>query len=98
MKITYANRKIEKVCTDYKAAVKAHGAQMAEKIHLRIKQISSKKSIELILQDRTGRCHLLKQDRKGQYAMDLTHPYRLIFEVHGNEVQIANIIEITDYH
>lgn len=37
-------------------------------------------------------------NRKGQYAVDLVHPYRLIFEKHGNEIQIAHIMEIVDYH
>ena len=30
--------------------------------------------------------------------MDLVHPYRLVFEKIGNELQIAQIIEIVDYH
>lgn len=40
----------------------------------------------------------LKGDRKGQYAMELTQPYRLIFTKRGNEIQIVNVIEIVDYH
>jgi len=28
----------------------------------------------------------------------LVHPYRLIFEKHGNEIQVAHIMEIVDYH
>lgn len=28
----------------------------------------------------------------------LVHPYRLVFEKNGEEIQIANIIEIVDYH
>lgn len=31
-------------------------------------------------------------------AVDLVHPYRLVFEKIGNEIQIANILEIVDYH
>ena len=38
------------------------------------------------------------QDRKGQYAMDLVHPYRLVFEKTGDKIQIANVMEIVDYH
>ncbi|OKZ58234.1 MAG: plasmid maintenance system killer protein [Clostridiales bacterium 44_9] len=34
----------------------------------------------------------------GQFAVDLVHPYRLVFEKNGEEIQIANIIEIVDYH
>lgn len=30
--------------------------------------------------------------------MDLVHPYRLVFEKIGNEIQIANVMEIVDYH
>ena len=37
-------------------------------------------------------------NRKGQYAVDLVHPYRLVFEKHGDEIQIAHIMEIVDYH
>lgn len=43
-------------------------------------------------------CHQLKGNRKNQFAVDLVHPYRLIFEKKGTEIQIANIIEIIDYH
>ncbi|EEA84175.1 MULTISPECIES: hypothetical protein [Peptacetobacter] len=32
------------------------------------------------------------------YALDLVHPYRLIFEKKGDEIQIASIKEIVDYH
>ena len=43
-------------------------------------------------------CHPLTGDRNGQFAVDLVHPYRLVFEKNGEEIQIANIIEIVDYH
>ena len=71
---------------------------MAEKIHLRIKQILAADSVEILLQYKIGRCHQLKGNRKEQYAMDLVHPYRLVFEKKGNEIQIAKIMEIVDYH
>ena len=71
---------------------------MAEKIYLRIKQISAALSVEMMIQYRIGRCHQLKGNRKEQYAMDLVHPYRLVFEKEGDEIQIACIIEIVDYH
>ena len=47
---------------------------------------------------RIGRCHQLKNNRKEQFAVDLVHPYRLVFEKKGEDVQIAFIIEIVDYH
>lgn len=45
-----------------------------------------------MIQFRIGRCHPLHNNRKGQYAVDLVHPYRLVFEINGNEIQIANIM------
>ena len=98
MEITYKNNKIRKICTDIKVAEKTYGAQMAEKIDMRIGEISAADTVEMMIQFRIGRCHPLTQNRKGQYAMDLVHPYRLVFEKKGNEIQIANILEIIDYH
>lgn len=98
MQIEYKNSRIKKVCTSVYEAEKKHGKKMAEKIHLRIKQISAAISIEMLIQYRIGRCHLLKGNRKEQYAMDLVHPYRLVFEKGENGIQVACIIEIVDYH
>ena len=98
MKITYKTRKIEKVCTIASEAEKKYGSEMAEKIHQRIDEIDASDTVEEMVQFHIGRCHLLKGNRKGQYAMDLVHPYRLIFEKTGDIIQIANVMEIVDYH
>ena len=71
---------------------------MAVKIQQRIDEISAVDSVEDMIQYRIGRCHLLNGDRIGQYAVDLIHPYRLVFEKRGKQIQIANIMEIVDYH
>ena len=71
---------------------------MAEKIDQRIGEITAADSIELMVKYRIGRCHQLKNNRKEQFAVDLVHPYRLVFEKKGEDVQIAFIIEIVDYH
>lgn len=71
---------------------------MAEKIQMRIDQIKASDSINQMIQFHIGRCHLLRGNRKNQFAMDLVHPYRLIFEEKDNEIKIANILGIVDYH
>lgn len=71
---------------------------MAEKLQLRMDQIEAATSVEMMLQFNIGRCHPLTGNRKKQYAVDLTHPYRLVFEKRGTEAQIAYIMEIVDYH
>ncbi len=98
MEVTYKSNRLEKLCTNAYAAEKKYGIQMAEKIKLRIDQITAALSVEMMLQFKVGRCHQLKGDRKDQFAVDLVHPYRLIFEKLGDDIQIANIMEIVDYH
>ncbi len=58
-----------------------------------------------------GRCHELHGDRKGQLALDLEHPRRLVF-VPANDpvptraeggldwsrVTVVKILEVVDYH
>ena len=51
-----------------------------------------------MIENHIGRCHRLQGNRSGQYAVDLEHPYRLIFSVNGEQIQIAKIEEIADYH
>ena len=96
--ITYKYKKIERICTDAKLAEKAYGTNMAQKIHQRIDEITAADSVEMMIEYRIGRCHPLTQNRKGQYAVDLVHPYRLVFEKINEKIQIAHILEIVDYH
>lgn len=98
MKVNYRNRKIEKVCTNAQAARKTYGDIMARKIHQRIDELNTADSVEMMVQYRIGSCHLLTGDRENQYALDLEHPYRLIFTQIGSEIQIAEVQEIIDYH
>lgn len=98
MDITYKNKKIKKVCTDANVAERTYSKEMAGKIHQRIDEITAADTVEMMIQFHIGRCHPLSQNRKGQYAVDLVHPYRLVFEKNGDKIQIANVLEIVDYH
>lgn len=98
MKIEYKNKSIEKVCTNASIAERKYGSEMAAKIHQRIGEITAAENVEQMIQFHLGRCHMLHYNRENQYAVDLVHPKRLVFEKKGNDIQIANIIEIVDYH
>ncbi len=98
MQIEYRNKCLEKVCTDASVAIKKYGIEMAEKIDQRIGEIKAADSVEQMIQFGVGRCHPLKGDRIGQYAVDLVHPQRLIFTKREDEIQIVKIMEIKDYH
>lgn len=98
MQLRYRTKTLEKECTDASVASKKYGIEMAQKIQMRIDQIKAAGSVEQMMKFKVGRCHKLKGGRKVQYSVDLVHPQRLIFEIIGNEIQIAYIVEITDYH
>ena len=98
MDITYRSRKLKKICTDAKTAERAFGREMAERIHQRIDEIRAADTVDMMIKFLIGRCHPLALNRKGQYAVDLVHPYRLVFKINGDQIQIADIIEIVDYH
>ena len=63
-----------------------------------LNEISAADTVEEMIEYHIGRCHQLTEDRKGEYAVDLVHPYRLVFTKKGEEIQIARIMEIVDYH
>ena len=98
MQINYRTKQLKKICENAEVATKKHGNQMAEKIHLRIDQIRAASSIEELIQYSIGRCHPLHGNREGQYAMDLTHPYRLVFVEDNNVISAVKIERIEDYH
>lgn len=98
MKVTFKNRKLEKICTNADTAERIYGLEMAGKIHQRIDEITAAESTEMLVSFHIGRCHPLRQNRKGQFAMDLVHPFRLVFEEKESGIRIARILEIVDYH
>jgi proteic killer suppression protein len=55
-------------------------------------------SVDDLVQYAIGRCHPLKGNRNGEFAMDLVHPYRLIFKKIDNVVELVRIMSIEDYH
>lgn len=73
---------------------------MARKIAQRINEMKSIDKVEEMIQYGLGRCHRLSGNRNDQYAVDLIHPYRMVFIKDGinNSIQIVKIISIEDYH
>lgn len=98
IEVTYKSNALKRICTDYGVAVRKHGQLMAEIIHRRISEIEAADSIEMLVRYKIGRCHPLQGNRRGQYAMDLIHPFRLILEPDEMSIRIVKVIEIEDYH
>mgnify|MGYP002625802940 CR=1 FL=1 len=98
MLIRYRTKKLQKICENPKEAVKKYGLNMALKIHQRIDEIRAFSRVKELIEWSIGRCHELSGDRKGQYSMDLEHPYRLIFTQYDDTTITVRIKEIVDYH
>ena len=110
VKITFRDKKLEKLANNQKAMVRALGTIRAKKFRLRLQQLKFSNNLEDV-RFMSGNCHELKGDRKGQWACDLDQPYRLIFaplevpiptNLAGQYIWIeilgVEIIEITNYH
>ncbi|PVZ68441.1 type II toxin-antitoxin system RelE/ParE family toxin [Pelagibaculum spongiae] len=98
MQIQFRTNKLEKCYLKHQQAIKAFGDQVAKKYIQRINTIKATTSIEDLMKLPGLRCHPLKGDRKGQYAVNLTGFYRLIFTMEGNTLKIAMIEEVSKHY
>ena len=80
------------------------------KLKLRLDSILASDNLA-VLKSLYGHCHALKGNRKGQWALNLDNPYRLIFEpiddplpksengwINLEKITTVRILEIGDYH
>jgi len=98
VKVTFRTRKLEREYRKGAMAIKAYGKQVGRKYVQRINIIKQARNIEELIGLPVLRCHLLKGDRKGQYAARLTGFYRLIFTLHGDALEVANIEEVSKHY
>jgi proteic killer suppression protein len=100
LEISFKTKKLERVCIDFASAKKKYSLEMAGKISQRLNELQAANSVENLVQYSVGRCHLLSGDMRGSFAMDLVHPYRLIFEKYETDAgdSCVRITNIKDYH
>ena len=111
MDIVFKTSKLQKECSDAKQMLKRHGPQRLKLLQKRLTELRAAAVLENIFKLPQARCHELRGDRKGELAVDLDHPYRLIFEVANDPKPIKpdggldwtkttaiRIIGIEDYH
>ena len=110
MKITFEDKKLEKLVNDDRKLVKEFGKLRAAKIKARLAQLKFATTLEEV-RNFPGNYHELINNRKGQWACDLDQPYRLVFTAHENpiptnadgryiwlEIKGVEVIEIINYH
>jgi len=110
MKIDFEDRKLEKLANDFKLLQRTYGAIGAKIIRRRLDDLDAANVLE-DMRNLPGKCHELREDRKGQLAVHVEEPDRLIFIPDHNPVPTTDndsmdwkaitdikIIEITNYH
>jgi proteic killer suppression protein len=111
MEIAFGSRKMQKLCNSEKEMRAKLGDRGAKVLQLRLAQTKAADTLEDLGKVPGARCHELTADRKGQLAVDLVHPRRLVFEPDHNprpekpdggldwqQVTRVIITEIVDYH
>ena len=111
MDIRFKNRKLAKRCNDETKLVHTYGPNNAKWITQRLNELSAMSNLAVARKLPQLRCHELEGDRKGQLAVDVRQPFRLVFEVDQDpvpkkedggldwtKVESIKIMAIEDYH
>ena len=110
MEVLFVSEKARRSFSSHRDLEKAWGKQGAKKIALRLQQLAAAPTLA-DMRHLPGRCHELTADRPGQLAVDVDHPYRLVFRptadpspkkpdggLDWTQVESITVIEIVDYH
>ena len=110
MIVTIGRKKLAEILMDERLCTASFGPKMTRVIFRRLNQLHAASSLE-ILRNGVGRCHELKADLEGCFALDLIHPQRLVFKpdpedkdcmdgrtIIWNKVISVEVIKIDDYH
>lgn len=104
MEISFSTRKLQKTCENHTKLKKKYGDIQARRIIQRLNELQAAANLHDISQLPQARLHPLTGNRKGQVAVDILHPYRIILlpldgdKTNLETVTIIQIISIIDYH
>ena len=98
MIVNFKTKKLEKCYCQSSQAQREFGDHIAKKYIQRVNLIKAASDLAEVMSLPGLRCHPLKGDRHGQYAVNLTGFYRLIFMVEGDHLDIAQIEEVSKHY
>lgn len=111
MIIRFKDRKLANTCNSEQSLVAQFGRDNARKIMMRLIELYSVDNLSQISSLPPPRRHALRGNRTGQYAVDVKHPFRIVFEPSNDPILInidghvdisriteITILEVTDYH
>jgi toxin HigB-1 len=111
VEIRFTSSKTAKLCNSEKEMRGELGPRCAARLQQRLEELRAATTLEDMRCLPGARCHELTQDRKGQLAVDLVHPRRLVFQPAHDPVPTKSdggldwskitevvILEVVDYH
>jgi len=111
MHITFKNKKLKNIFDSHKDLLRVYGEVRGKKIEHRMSVLRAAACLEEVPVEKPDRRHALSLNRKGQFAVDITENYRLIFEPSNNPLPLQKdggldlkmiteikILEVEDYH
>lgn len=110
MNLDFKSNKLRKILTNAREIQKEYGT-MAKKVSQRMEQLYAAPNLAVLISYPSANCHSLTGNRKGEWAVDISGNYRLIFEINQEPVPMKDdgsvdtirvtdirILETTDYH
>ena len=111
MEVLFQDQKLEKMCRSESLLTRKYGPEQTRFILRRLEDFASIDHLATLRSLPQARCHELKGNKEGTLAVDLKHPYRLIFEpaneplerkpdggLDWTKVTVIRILTVEDYH
>ena len=78
MEISFSSGRLERICRSETNLVRVYGSRRARAIQARLLALEGAATLSEIPNTPPERRHQLTGNRDEQYAVDITHPYRLV--------------------
>ncbi|WP_125582292.1 type II toxin-antitoxin system RelE/ParE family toxin [Levilactobacillus cerevisiae] len=107
MEYVAENHKLTKILSDPRLLVKNFGRDRAKRIQARLDEFDAASNLQQIPSDPPPRCHRLHGNLEGDFAVDISKNFRIVFEgydksdqlsVEKSEIVTVQILQIEDYH
>jgi proteic killer suppression protein len=87
MNIQYGNNKLRRQLSSASEIKKAFG-EMAKKVTRRLDEITASPNLAVLMKIPAANCHPLTGDRQGEWAVDISGNFRMIFEINQNPIPL----------
>lgn len=111
MNISFSSKKIQKFCSSEKESTKKWGASLSKRVRQRLAELNAAETLADMSRLPPARCHELSGAKKGQFSVDVSANYRLIFKpdcvpvpkkedegINLGKVLDIKVLEVRDYH